>query len=343
MKLLVQRPGTPRDWEQHDSSDWNNLPMSRVQALCVQGVVFEGHRWYAVEHRGEDCVVWAWDDKQCYRWYFEPLQPDPQLGGAVNTRQHRQSWATPNPDIHLPTSVVRPGNPSDQRFRERGTFGWRDWGQDGPVPDQRALGKYSKSKHTLTFYQFSAFQAFDAVAIFRLRRRLRTTAGSGTSVGLGGYVGPGPVTDDLDRVFTTANDITIPFTTWPTGTYRCQWDVTSVGVVDSFRARFYRVNNATDTIVDSNDQDEAAFTGTGLKLSTYTGNWTDGTATDRFSVGLLVTDADTSVGVPLILRMSSDAYADGPWTGPNDGMFWQARDDAMNVPCHPRRTEVVAY
>lgn len=313
MKLLVQRPGTPRDWEQHDSSDWNTMPMSRVQALCVQGVVFEGKNWYAVEHRGEDCVVWALDDNQCYRWYFEPLQPDPQLGGAMNTRQHRQLWNTPNHDLHLPTAAYRPGLRTDRAFDDnRNNFGWRDWGKDGRVPDQRALGKYSKSQHTITFYHRTSAAAMTAEAYFN-EKSLKTTTQSPT----------GEITREVEIAATEethlfwANVQNCNSADWPNGSYRSQWDCTVADLGITWTGKFYRFNAAGTVTLESWDDADLPFAGTGLKLSTSTQDPAAGSTTDRYGVGAVATNSSLSETQTFTLEAgSTDSFADGPWTGP---------------------------
>lgn len=101
----------PQDWETVDHLGWALLPdrgiptavhngnqRGWVQAVCVQGVLFEHWDHYAVgavlvgTEAGLVVAVWNddpddWSEPYGQRWTFLDPAPDPALGGAINTRQ----------------------------------------------------------------------------------------------------------------------------------------------------------------------------------------------------------------------------------------------------------------
>lgn len=123
MKVLLQFAlRDPTDWEEIDATAWNSIPgrgaavptaqggQNNVKRyLCdvnVQGVHFNGQDHIAVEPitiAGEEGVrVTCWNDdpadwpvgqRSAHVWTFLPLAPDPNLGGAINTRQFQMVYA----------------------------------------------------------------------------------------------------------------------------------------------------------------------------------------------------------------------------------------------------------
>jgi hypothetical protein len=99
MKVLYQPASvTARGWSETTAQAWGLLGDFDINALCVQGVVFEGADHYAVERVGRGCRIAVWHNDPTdwpvgSRWarevLFDPLGPsvDPRLGGAVTTHQ----------------------------------------------------------------------------------------------------------------------------------------------------------------------------------------------------------------------------------------------------------------
>jgi hypothetical protein len=88
---------SPVDWVWEDSSKWVDVGEMDINAINVQGMVFEGPDQYSVEHRLDGTVVvhvWHSDPSSWpvgQRWArvvtLRPLAPDadPRYGGAINT------------------------------------------------------------------------------------------------------------------------------------------------------------------------------------------------------------------------------------------------------------------
>lgn len=124
MKVLVQWSyRNPQDWEEVEARDWASTPFRAqpssngrhggrdnlpgwINDLNVQGVHFNGQDHIAVESiiigNEEGVRVTAWNDdpedwpvgeRSAHIWTFLPLAPDPNLGGAINTRQFQLIYA----------------------------------------------------------------------------------------------------------------------------------------------------------------------------------------------------------------------------------------------------------
>lgn len=122
MKVLIQWALLlPEDWQQTDSKNWQNLISKNepngieaidlvggwINALNVQGVVFEGFDHYHVQHLSSSggCRVTVWnddeedyspDDFEAHVWTFLPLAPDKNFGGQLNTNQTIVTYAGKN-------------------------------------------------------------------------------------------------------------------------------------------------------------------------------------------------------------------------------------------------------
>ena len=123
MKVLYQwARRDPQPWQQVDSAAWASLPtrtepnpgqlggqnnvLGWVNDVCVQGLHFNGSDHVSVEdivvglEPGVRVTSW-WDDPVDYPpgerrgrvWTILPLAPDPNLGGAINTRMSQVVYA----------------------------------------------------------------------------------------------------------------------------------------------------------------------------------------------------------------------------------------------------------
>lgn len=378
MKVLVQWTGrNPTDWVEIASADWGRIPdrpepapseiggrddlPGHVFKLNVQGVTFEGDH-YAVEGLpGGACRVTAWNDdpddypagmRSARVWTFEPIQPDPALGGALNTRQTktvyveddiRRSYERAGWDaaelrpwsefVAPPPRLTRHGvwvsdAAHDRHEAARSLRGWREWTEGigdadlhgGRIIPQRTLKRYSVPDGTITYYQRDTDQAtgVHATEDAALENLLSDTAGAGEAES-DTLVGGDEV---LLFCFTTASGAPGD-AAWPTGNYRCQLDVSTAGADLTYGLRaagaavghFARVNSGLTSDLETKAQTEALFSGTGLKLAT-TGSvsWTAGATGDRYECLVACARAANHGNQTLELTYDADAFADGPWT-----------------------------
>jgi hypothetical protein len=324
-----------------------------ITALNLFGVVFSGDH-YAVEDLPNGAVrVTCWnddpDDQDSSLFYarvvdFWPLQADPTMGGAINTKFQQTIYAGPGLSLPVqqyttvvPWSQFSPPNPSiarhgiwlpDQLYEEHNqaqtTHGWREWTAGVPAEDivngrvkpQRPEGRYIKPDGTRTYYASDTDLANDIHAADEEKAYLTTT---GTSQ----QVVSDKLDDNGEELFTFVTPSGEPASAaWPTGNYRAQLDCVSFhadgefGVLDlGASGHFARVNAAISSDLETKQQQESAFILTGLKLAT-TGSvsWSAGAATDRFEV--LVSGRRTTGHASIYLTLElneADDYADGPW------------------------------
>jgi hypothetical protein len=143
MKLFWQPvESDPKDFQQIDSSQWNNLPNVPLLALNGQGNIFDDADHYTVEHLiGVGMRVWSWwDDPTLYDpsefrarvVTIRDLRPDPLLGGAYNTHQDEVWYSTPDGSVA-------------KRFHRDGPWSsvtLRDWSEFVPPSTKILHGLY---------------------------------------------------------------------------------------------------------------------------------------------------------------------------------------------------------
>ncbi|MEE9140515.1 MAG: hypothetical protein V3U18_07030, partial [Alphaproteobacteria bacterium] len=185
MKIGYQwATATPQDWSDIDSKDWAKLPdkgepiggeviddtPGYVYQVNVQGVCYTGDKYAVRDVPGtDDCEVFCInDDPEDYDpldfyahvWIFRPLAPDPDRGGAINTRQSHILYAAPRAFERLqafgpvegrillpwsdfeypPENLIRygiwlPDQLSNLHRAARSIRGWREW-SDGVDPSR---------------------------------------------------------------------------------------------------------------------------------------------------------------------------------------------------------------
>jgi hypothetical protein len=288
-------------------------------------------------------------------WTFKTLAPDPRLNGAINTRQSRVVYA----DVggRLWRAMIADGAVENTTFEDWSLFrvpdpalirhgiwapdalnaaheagytpqGWRTWSEGVPsdqldrrghVRPQRPDGKYSVPDGTLTYYQTANALANGIHAAVDPADELALGTSADSSSGQSGNFGGGD--SGFAFIFTTPsnqpnNDA------WPSGDYRCQLDVSSVGgnltygflTQGSAGGHFARVNSGLTSDLESWAQSEGAFSGNGLKLAT-TGSITpiSGDLSDRWELALAAQRPASHGNQILSLTFDGDAFADGPW------------------------------
>ncbi len=380
MKVLYQwAQRDPEDWHQIDAVDWDALPNRRIPAtdemgggdnvlgwindLCVQGVHFNGSDHVAVEsvvidgETGVRVTNW-WDDPDDYPpgerrarvWTFLPLAADPDMGGAINTRQSQIVYAegarlidyTDSPpqnttvlpwvDFVAPAAglirhqVLLTDAKYVEHVRARGSgdleWGWRDWTEG--LPDSEITVVQDGRRRLLDQREQGRYKPSEFTKTWFLRDtdlEVQTIAANNENAMLG-TAGSGETesdtvdaNEDASFAWVSPSDSTGPNTVdWPSGSYRAQFDCTvaSDGLTygNGTGAGFYRQIDGTG-LQAFESMDESDFSGTGLKLGTHTWDPASNKATDQYAILLRVTG--DSHGDTITMRYSSDAFADGPW------------------------------
>jgi|GEM_PF-2008813 len=322
-----------------------------IWAVNCQGVIFAGFDHYAVEDLPENaCCIIGWnDDPEDFKSdsfhaiavTFFPLVPDAKLGGATNTCQLREIYVGPgmkerfdfpqeNTTLHSWEEFVKPAeeitrhgimvfDAEAQKHRQAQEFtSWREWGEEGSIETQRDLGKYAPSEHTRTWYLRSAGRATGVHAATNENAlELGTDSEVAESAGFKGAA--------LAFIFTTPPGVPSS-ADWPSGTYRCQLDVHAAPSSISYGLRtistasghFARVNSGLTADLETAQQSQAAFTGTGLKLASVSWNPAAGSASDRLECAVAMNQSILCPGANFTLGLNhADTFADGPW--PNIG------------------------
>ncbi len=290
-------------------------------------------------------------DKYAIEWTMLPLAPNPDKGDAIDTRQSRVIYAQTNvydyydammpienttlktwADFILPDAeITRHGIwMSDELFNDhkdkQSHKGWRNYGhhldpkelKDGKVKDQRNQGRYKKAEGTLTYY---------------MRNQAEPTGIHGAVSETALNTNSGPTAPLASNVPTVGDTLTHAFTTtpgepgsadWPNGAYRAQLDVSSAGgsltyglkTIGGSAGHFATVDNGLTGDQETWTQDEATFSGTGLKLATNTIDPASVDNTDRFEILIAAANSDSMMEQPLTLDGdNTDSFADGPWPG----------------------------
>lgn len=373
MDVLVQWAGRPEDWEPVASSDWSQAPSRPVpteqdrvdgqrgwvNAINVQGCIFEADH-YAVEQLPDGmCKVYAWnddpDDWPDDRWghviTFRPLAPDPKFGQAYNTNltheiyaegpvagafPNAKPWADfPIPDVAIQRhGIWLPSGAMTAHLNARRTVGWREWTdglpsdqiKDGRLVRQRSQGRYIRPKGTRTYFLNPEATAIGAVSA-TFESTLGTVPTTQTTQQETGINGNG------QYCWTGATPASEPDSAaWPTtGEYRAQLDVVSASADITYGLRtqgtalggFHRFNSTLGLILQTIQQAEAAFTLSGLKQGTVTNPaWLAGSAADRYGYTVAAVRVSGHGNKSLSLQVGeTDDFTDGPWTAaPGGGM-----------------------
>ena len=153
MRIYIQWATViPQDWIEIDSSEWSDLPKRDepsggevidgtpgwLAALNVQGMRFASDHVAVRDFGAQGVTVTTWNDDPQDRspglfvgkvWTIPPLQPDPKLGGHLNTAITFEVYAGRDA---LPQFVG-----DDVAVELRGAFRWQDF-----TPPSRALTRH---------------------------------------------------------------------------------------------------------------------------------------------------------------------------------------------------------
>jgi hypothetical protein len=288
-------------------------------------------------------------------WTFKSLAPDPRFNGALNTRQSRVvysdkggrlwkvfaangpventtylDWSLfPKPDEAITRHGIMVSDKLNEAHEKKYTIrGWREWTEGVPsdqidnrgrLRQQRPQGKYLVPDGTLTYYQTLTASATSIHAAINPADELELGTSAAATSDTSGNLGGG--TDGFLYIFTTGSNQPNN-AAWPSGDYRCQLDVNTVGAAISYGfltlgssgGHFARVNSGLTSDLESWAQSEGAFSGNGLKMAT-TGSITptSGNLSDRWELALAGQRPTNHGNQSITLNLDADAFADGPW------------------------------
>lgn len=333
-------------------------------AVNVQGRCFQADH-YHVREIPDGLRLTAWNDDpvdyplgERYARVVDFLfcVPDASLGGAINTRQSQVVFAESGARARMsaaigttfrdwtnfipPTTDVMHGIQVPDllhidHLSIRSSRGWREWTEglaaeefdplSGHIKQQRFQGRFLKPDGTRTFFLRVGTRTNDIHAASD-ELQMQLAAGSPNSVSESTASG----SDELSFLF-TADDNQPNSAAWPTGVYRCQYDVNSIGADMEFglltlggsAGHFARINAAVTSDLETKTQTQAAITSTGLQLvDTGSVSWTAGAADNRFEINTVQRNTATMGGPQTItLDTGTDGFADGPWPAGGPVLF----------------------
>ena len=304
--------------------------------------------WY------DDATDWPPGQRWAREWTFKHLcqDPDPRYGGAVRPQHSQTIYAEDsirpvleaaygtNPSIQFKNWAAfntNRANPmsgawvTDQQHADQQACqsiqGWRTWTEglgpneldkSGCVKVQRRMARFKIPKGTRTYYNNNTATTTPVTADFE--NELGLVAGGAALQTSGGIGGNG------SQVWSTATPSNEPSSAaWPTtGEYRYQLDTTAAGVDLTFglltqgndNGHFSRINSAASSELQTIEQDEGAFFGSGLHLATITDPaWSAGASGDRFGFVVAAVRVTGHGNQTITLQVGeSDDFADGPWS-----------------------------
>ena len=185
---------------------------------------------------------------------------------------------------------------------------WMDWAPEPVIPQ-------GPEHHSIT-YLLNAPDTADSDCATGPDHNNKMDEVSQTSEDLSSVFAGG--TFKASFIFTTlAGDPNVA--NWPNGLWRCDMNIVAAGVditygllFDGATGGFKRVGVACSTL-DSWSQDEAAFSGTGVKSATKTYDTAAGLSSNRFQVRVHGIRAASMGNQTLTLRTNASSFAQGPW------------------------------
>jgi hypothetical protein len=301
----LDRKPIPRGGERLD-----NRP-GWLAGLSCQGVDFSGYDHVTVrdlpEVKGCEISGWLTDPEDqalgamvAHVWTFLPPAPDPAFRGRLNTRQQvsifvqprarsRQALtaaglapralATFQPSAGARHGIWIPDELWDEHLAARRHHGWREW-WGGPPED---VAPYEH--HSITYILRNVALSTGVHAATR-ENEMNTTAAAVASVNE--TIGAG---DNTRWVWTSASG-SPGSADWANALYSAQLDVSAAGASHTYGMRnqgtgvghFGRVNTGLTADLETIQQTQAVFSGTGLKLGSATWDPAAGASSDRFEV-----------------------------------------------------------
>ena len=205
--------------------------------------------------------------------------------------------------------------------------GWRTWTEgldtseldaNGHVKDQRNLGRFVVPHGTRTYYHNNVASTITT-----------HTANNDLSLGLSpagaSSIGSGNIGLAGESAFLSMTPANEPNSAaWPTtGVYRHQIDCTAADAtvifgllnIGSGSGHFGRINAAATVELQSFQQAQGSFSGSGLHLATVTNpGWSAGAADERFEILIAAQKTSGHGNDTFTLELGeTDDFADGPW------------------------------
>ena len=330
--------------------------------LNIQGNRFYGADHYHVEEFQGFVRVTAWgDDPKDYPpnefwavvYDIYPLSTDGTKNGAINTKIRitrycsnqieldRQSETADGslvinhpwidfvpPSVNVIHGIWLPKDLLQTHLDVRSVKSW--WGKewtdhlsntevdvDGNLLVQRDLGRFLPNTKTLTWYWTSTDLA-SSVHVATAEKAATTAVGSGNlTISI-------PSSQNAFGLILTTPSGEPNVGTWPTGDYRVQCDISSIGInilIDftgsTAPCHAGRVNSALSSEVGTVGTWSPSTNITATGISLRTANWTPtgSTASDRFEITLGIDSGNMMDPENIVFTCDADSFIDGPWVG----------------------------
>ncbi len=238
----------------------------------------------------------------------------------------------PQPDPALTMhGIWMPKALHDDHQTIRSAQTWRSWTDGVPqelcpggvLCSQRSIGKYVAADGTITWFLLDAVEANTAHSELTKVGMNQTDPASAIGLVSGGYSSG----DDFLEMVWTSPSGEPGVSTWPTGDYRCQIDVASIGAnitlgfetADTVSGHFARVDSGATADQTTNQSIEGLQGGVANHLfTTGSVSWGSPATSDRWECLLAAT---RSVGLHgnqtfTVDVDQADSFTDGPWTAP---------------------------
>jgi len=279
MKIYIQwSKASPQDYVEIDSSEWASLPKKPlptggetidnrpgwIHSLDIQGIVLSDDHYHVqdlpdgsikVTTWHDDLDDWEEKDLTVFEWTIHPLTPDPEHGGAWNTKQFLTVYCHPDgfeatrgprknvtvkdisEFVSPPEDEIRHGvwTPEPLHEAHNNNFkpkGWREFTEgvpsryvrNGKLLPQKPFGLWAKPKGTTTWWPNNTNDATTAhaatIAEWGMDLTVQTAKTSTAS--------EGTTTAALAWVWNTPDWVSggPAIVVWPDGDYRFQYDIT---------------------------------------------------------------------------------------------------------------------
>ena len=265
-----------------------------------------------------------------------------QAAAAEDTREG--TWVGARGAVDNPQSKAHAAATSVRSWREWADHLPTDETENGRLKSQRARGRYVPLKHTRTYYHSdtaltSNVHSGGMAPAFEHALLTTTSAAAtvSTTIGTSGQ--------EIAVVTSPVGEPASP--SWADGagtfTIRHQLDVPSAGVdltygllaQGSAIGHFSRIAAGVppSTELETHPQDQPAFSGGGLHLATFVGDWATGAASDRFELLIAGVRVVGHGSQSFALQLNeADDFADGDWPGAPQAAQGAAAAAIWNAP-----------
>jgi hypothetical protein len=266
-----------------------------------------------------------------------------ELGPAAADEDTRDgTWVGARGVVDTPEAVAHGAATSVRSWREWADHLPADETEGGRLKSQRARGRYVPLKHTRTYYHSDtalASNVHSGGATPDFEHALLTTTGTPATAAT-------TVSASGTEIAVATSPVNEPGSASWSGTgftVRHQLDIPSAGVDLTYglltqggaAGHFARVAAGVppSTELESHEQQEAAFSGGGLHLATFVGDWAAGAATDRFELLIAGVRVVGHGSQSFAFQLNElDDFADGDWPGAAQSAQGVAASASWNAP-----------